>query len=261
MKKLLHNFFGWMGLELHKTRYPLGIEKANFDRYLSVVSKNTMAPRSRLISLYEQIKYLDKWKIKGGIVECGVWKGGAMGLAALATLESASSGHRRDIHLFDSFRDICPPDPKVDGSRALEEFEGFTYSHDLESIEPIDGAYDGIGGHGTIEDCLSLLKRIGYPKESIFIHEGWFQDTVKRDASSIGPIALLRLDGDWYASTKICLDHLYELIVPGGFLIIDDYGTYDGCKRAVDEFFSEKENSNYFLNRIDNSCFVMQKFI
>ena len=63
--------------------------------------------------------------------------------------------------------------------------------------------------------------------------KGWFQDTVPKN--NHGPIAILRLDGDLYASTKICLEHLYKKVVPGGFIIIDDYGLA-GCKKAVDEF-------------------------
>ncbi|MFM7447889.1 MAG: TylF/MycF/NovP-related O-methyltransferase, partial [Leptolyngbyaceae cyanobacterium] len=66
--------------------------------------------------------------------------------------------------------------------------------------------------------------------------KGWFQDTVPVYRDKVGPIAILRLDGDWYESTKIPLDNFYDLIVPGGAVIVDDYATCFGSRRAVDEF-------------------------
>ena len=72
-------------------------------------------------------------------------------------------------------------------------------------------------------------------------------------APAIGPIAILRLDGDWYASTKICLEHLYDQVVSGGFVIVDDYGTYEGCRKAVDEFLAAR-GLHVFLSHVDPDC-------
>lgn len=66
-------------------------------------------------------------------------------------------------------------------------------------------------------------------------------------------IAILRLDGDWYASTQICLEHLYDLVVPSGFVIVDDYGTYDGCRKAVDEFIAAR-GLTIHLEPVDSEC-------
>ena len=66
-------------------------------------------------------------------------------------------------------------------------------------------------------------------------------------------IALLRLDTDWYESTKHELLHLYPILAMHGLLILDDYGIWAGCQKAVDEYFSERK-IKIFLSRIDDSC-------
>ena len=81
----------------------------------------------------------------------------------------------------------------------------------------------------------------------------WFQNTVPIDAGKLGPIALLRLDGDWYDSTKICLEHLYPLLSPGGIIIMDDYWTWEGCRKATDEY-RDKFNINSLIQPIDGNA-------
>jgi O-methyltransferase len=107
--------------------------------------------------------------------------------------------------------------------------------------------------------CKEILENIiKYPHDHVHYHKGWFQDTLPIDSAEIDKIAILRLDGDWYESTKICLDYLYEKIVPRGFIIFDDYGLYSGCKKAVDEFFNSK-NDSYYLNFSTWACRYIQK--
>ena len=77
--------------------------------------------------------------------------------------------------------------------------------------------------------------------QNIVIKKGWFQDTLPRAKSEIGKVAILRLDGDWYESTKCCLDNLYENVSPGGYVIIDDYGYWEGCRQALDEFLHARK--------------------
>jgi hypothetical protein len=91
---------------------------------------------------------------------------------------------------------------------------------------------------------------IGYPSELIKVTVGWFQDTVPNAGSSMGPIALLRLDGDWYDSTKVCLNHLYGKVSRYGVIVVDDYGHFDGCRKAVDEFIAQL-GIPVLLNHID----------
>ena len=81
---------------------------------------------------------------------------------------------------------------------------------------------------------------LGIDRRQVVIHKGWFQETIPVAAPSIGPLAVLRIDGDWYESTRVCLAGLYDNVVDGGFVIIDDYGTFVGCAKAVDEFLHDR---------------------
>ncbi len=253
IKQLAHNF----GYDISSQAYPRLAPKSIFIEANKIVSGATMLSETRQSSLFDQVLYCERMGIEGAIVECGVWKGGAMGLAALALLHSSPTPYRK-LHLFDSFTDICAPDPQVDGIRAIQEF-GQVYITDSSKLQPVEGAYDSIGGHGTVLACRELIEtRIGYPASLIEYHVGWFQDVLPRDAPKLESIAILRLDGDWYASTKICLDYLYDRVVPGGFVIIDDYGAYDGCKKATDEFMQVRR-INAFLHRVDQVCYYLVK--
>lgn len=215
-----------------------------------------MLPRERLISLYDQVVFCERERIEGAFVECGVWKGGSVALMAMASMQHSRS--RRHIHLFDSFLDICQPNAEHDGEQALEEVAGYTESASGK-LESLKGFYDGVGGHGTLEGNRELLEKVvGYSADFLHYHAGWFQETVPASANKIGPIAILRLDGDWYESTKICLDHLYDQLQDNGFLIIDDYGTYDGCRKAVDEFIASRDIHGY-LHPVDAACRYLVK--
>jgi hypothetical protein len=222
------------------------------NRFVKVVRAHTMLPYQRLVTLYQQAVYCEKQNIPGSFVECGVWKGGAVGLMALANLHV--SDRRRHLHLFDAFGEICQPDEKVDGELAIREIK-YWLDRDVETegkLEPIKGIYDRQGGPGSIEDNRNLLENvIKYDADYVHFHKGWFQHTLPLDASEIGDIAILRLDGDWYASIKVCLEYLYPKVVPGGFTIVDDYGYYEGCTRAVDEY-REAHDVKAFMHHIDS---------
>jgi len=170
---------------------------------------------------------------------------------ALANLYAGKT--RRHIHLFDSFTDICEPDASVDGEKAVTQARkwGRNGGGDEGRLMPVEGFYDLFGGHGTLAGNKDLLERIvGYDPEFLHYHVGWFQDTMRNLTPPIEAIAILRLDGDWYASTKVCLEYLYDRVVDGGFVIIDDYGAYDGCRRAVDEFRNSR-GIDAFLHHVD----------
>ncbi|MFL4469150.1 TylF/MycF/NovP-related O-methyltransferase [Tateyamaria armeniaca] len=206
---------------------------------IAKVRDRTMIAYPALTSLWEMIRHCELNEIPGAFVECGVWKGGVGGFMALGNL--AMSSRRRPIHLFDAYDDICEPDPEVDGERAVSEVEalsGRSRSTLSGKMEPLTGVYDSLGGAGDAEVVRRFVADdLGYGDQNTHIHKGWFQDTVP--ASDTGPIAILRLDGDWYESTKVCLENLYDRVVSGGFVIIDDYGTYEGCQKAVDQFIEE----------------------
>lgn len=208
----------------------------------------------RLVTLYQQAVRCEKYGIQGSFIECGVWKGGAVGLMALANIRYGKE--RRHLHLFDAFDDICEPDVKVDGERALTDVRryGGVEAGMSGALKPIRGIYDAFGGYGSLEENRRLMEElIGYDADYLHYHKGWFQDSLPEASSQIGDIAILRLDGDWYASTKVCLDYLYDKVVFGGFIIIDDYGHYEGCKKAVDQFI-ERRKLKVFLNHVDYTC-------
>ncbi len=203
-----------------------------------VVDDYTMTSYERLVTLWQQVRYLDRARIPGALVECGTWRGGACGMMALAHL--AGGTPTRPIHLFDSFQGLPEPDGERDGVMAVEYASGRA-----------SGALRGIGRCvGTLEDNQRLLGDIiRYPKELTDYHVGWFQETLPTASARIGPIALLRLDGDWYESTRICLEYLCPQM-SSGVVVVDDYGKWAGCRRAVDEYLNRCSRV-LLLNHID----------
>jgi len=261
IKKTLH----FLGLDLIRYIPPLELN-LNFNEILGyelekeaeesigLIKNNTMLSKRRLVTLYQQVAYCEKAKIHGSFVECGVWKGGAVGLMAAANLRLAKT--RREIHLFDSFQEICEPDSAFDGKKAIEEVRTFTglIGRDKGNLIPLRGIYDFMGGAGSLKESRDLLEdKLAYPADFINYHVGWFQDTMPKVSNQMGPIAILRLDGDWYASTKVCLEYLFDKVVKGGVVIIDDYGTYDGCRLALDEFLVNRKIYTY-INSVDSDC-------
>jgi hypothetical protein len=200
----------------------------------------TMTTPVRCRRLWDSCKQVLDANVPGGFVECGVWKGGSSAIMALAI---KNSGQKRHLHLFDSFEGLPEP-TEIDGEKAV------TYS---------GGRKDG--NLATISECRAeldevrhlILDEIKVPEALAHFHVGWFQNTVPIDARQLGPIALLRLDGDWYDSTKICLQHLYPLLSPSGIIIIDDYWTWDGCRKAADEY-RNKSNITSPIQHIDGDA-------
>jgi hypothetical protein len=198
-----------------------------------------MCSLDRMAALWNQVRYLDRAEVPGSLVECGVWKGGATAMMGLAHQQGALGAHRT-LHLFDSFEGLPQP-TRRDGPEATVYAGGLSEGQ-LESIAQCVG---------TLTEVRRLLEEeIQYPLSLLRYHRGWFQETVPRAAATIGPIALLRLDGDWYESTRICLEHLYPLVVPGGVVHVDDYGHWRGCREAVDEYLSRR-GEVVLLNHID----------
>ena len=195
------------------------------------VRSHTMSSYERLVSLWQQVRYVDSARVPGALVECGVWRGGSAGMMALAHLQSQPT-HPRALHLFDSFEGLPQPDRTVDGPLATD-YSDHQDSGDLSAIGQCVGPLD--------ENKDLLERRIQYPAEHLRYHVGWFEETVVRDAPDLGAIAVLRLDGDWYSSTKVCLENLYPLVSAGGVVVIDDYGHWEGCRKAVDEYLQNND--------------------
>ncbi len=203
---------------------------------ISAVNTFTMTKRERLFALIEAVRYIHKAQITGAFVECGVWRGGSM-MAAAKTLISMKVNDR-DLYLFDTFEGMTKPsdaDVSVGGHRAIEKFERTKLTE-----ETSDWC------RASIEDVETNMRSTGYDLNRIHLRKGRVEDTIPTNAPT--RIALLRLDTDWYESTRHELVHLYPRLTPGGVLIIDDYGHWKGCRQACDEFFQDKP---VLLNRID----------
>ena len=265
MKKTISKLYKLLGfkiIQFKKKSVDIDIKKTLKCDYgeeafeqIKIIRPYSMMPYTNLLTLYEQVVFIEKTLLEGDFVECGVWKGGSVGLMALANLKHSTT--RRKIHLFDVYDNGSEPDPDVDGKFAIKQIKKLVGKKDLEvkgRLRPVEGAYECFGGKGTLEGNQYLLEGIiGYDKNKINYHKGWFQDTVPKDAHEIKKIAILRLDGDFYNNTKVCLEYLYDNVVSNGLIIIDDYGTYDGCKKAVDEF-RMKNNIDSFLHYSNPDC-------
>jgi hypothetical protein len=194
----------------------------------------TLTSVERIAALCHAVEYISRFNIPGSIVECGVWHGGSMMAAALTLLRF--NDFNRRLYLFDTFEGMTP---KTDVDR--ESIAGIEAMEFISRTEPTKFHLDL-----TLDETRNNLLGIGYPEAMISFVKGTVEDTLPGRAPD--KIALLRLDTDWYESTRHELIHLYPRLETSGVLIIDDYGHYDGTRKAVDEFF---EQIPIFLHRID----------
>jgi hypothetical protein len=182
----------------------------------------TMVLPHSLTSFVHAVDIASERSIPGAVVECGVWRGGASFLAA-QRLRERREDYRR-VWMFDSFEGLPPPKP-IDGPAARAWAEN---SHNLELCTAAEG------------DVRKSAESLGL-SERVEIVAGWFEESLPANAERIGPIAVLRIDADWYDSVKTCLDVLYDQVSFGGIIIIDDYYTWEGCTLAVHDFLSQRQ--------------------
>jgi len=201
------------------------------------VLPKTMLPMPRLFDAFEAITAINQEGLEGDIVECGVWNGGCVGLMAIAN--SKTGGPRRKFHLFDSFEGL--PQPSQHDIDVISDFKlrhpGVVLDGESQTNPFAIGACVG-DSQPAVEEFL--VERLRISGDDLIFHKGWFQDTMPNCGSSIGKIAVLRIDGDWYDSTRVCLEGLFDKVVRNGFVIIDDYGKFSGCRKATDEYFRRK---------------------
>lgn len=211
-------------------------------RIVAAALPYTMTGVARLQALVDGVRYVVARGIPGSFAECGVWRGGSV-LAMILTLQEL--GEERDVHLYDTFEGMTEPtehDTSPLDPPALETW--------LAARESGDRPWEGLFGDEVFgeESVRETLLATGYPAERLHLVKGPVEETLPEHAP--GRLALLRLDTDWYESTKHELHHLYPLLTAGGVLIIDDYGHWEGARRAVDEYF-ETEAPPLLLSRID----------
>lgn len=238
-KKLIKNIARKMGIEITKINSSLPVDMENdFIQLYNQCKPFTMTSIDRMYALYKSIEYICKKNIDGDMAECGVWKGGSSMLMALTLIKSNASN--RKIILYDTYEGMSKPtkyDVDIHGIQADKQLSNQKKNNDVNSI----WCYE------TINEVKKNLYSTGYPKENLQFVKGKVEHTIP--ANIPNSLSLLRLDTDWYESTKHELIHLYPLLVKHGVLIIDDYGHWQGAQKAVDEYFS-KDNF-LLLNRID----------
>jgi len=183
----------------------------------------TMVGERELRGLVEVVDIVVHEGVAGCLVECGTWRGGASFLMAR---RAARLRARRQLWMFDSF-DGLPPPRDIDGPAALE-WAGRTEA---------PGYYDNCTA--SLADVEASARRLGLSEE-VHLVKGWFDTTLRATRDALGPIALLRVDADWYDSVRTCLEELVPLVAPGGIVVLDDYWTWDGCTRATHDFLSSR---------------------
>ena len=185
----------------------------------------TMTDTPRLVGLVQAIQYVVSAQVPGAIVECGVWRGGSMMVAA-RTLVGLGCGDR-DLYLYDTFAGMPAP---TDRDRSFRgEDARHLFAQQVQQSGGSDWCFSGL------EEVQRNLASTGYSPERLHFVEGRVEDTIPARVPE--RIALLRLDTDWYESTRHEFEHLYPRLVPGGVLILDDYGHWQGARQATDEYF------------------------
>ncbi|GAA3489178.1 hypothetical protein GCM10018987_32610 [Streptomyces cremeus] len=203
---------------------------------IRAVKPYSMTSPERLNAFILATRHVVKHDIPGAIVECGVWRGGSMQACAKTLL--AEGVEDRELYLFDTFEGMTPPteeDKRLDGKSAAQLLEVYGKDRPIWAVASLD-------------DVKSGFEKVPYPVERLHYVQGKVEDTVPEQAPE--QISILRLDTDWYASTKHELKHLYSRLVSGGVLLIDDYGYWQGSRQAVDEFL-EETGEQLLLLRMD----------
>jgi predicted O-methyltransferase YrrM len=201
----------------------------------------TLIQVERMYSLYKAVEYIVKKNLPGDFVECGVYKGGASMMMALALQKFGAKD--RMIYLYDTYEGMAKPTPED-----MSVMKG---------AEPVMEIWEREqkGDHnewcyGPLDGVKAAMESTGYPMDKVVFVKGMVEHTLPNDKHE--KIALLRLDTDWYSSTKHELEHLFPKLQQGGVLILDDYGYWAGARQAADEYFASTGEA-IFLHRDDYS--------
>lgn len=186
--------------------------------------------------LFRLARKVDKLQIQGDIVECGVYNGGSAAVMAYAV---KTSSIKRNVWLFDSFEGLPVP-TKHDGKEAFKQYyKGFCT--------------------GTVQDVKEIFSKLNMLDKRLHIIKGWFKNTFPK--TKIEKIALLHIDADWYESVAICLEKFYDSVEEGGFIVLDDYNCWEGCKKATDEFIEKHKLKVKLIRGNSTSCYFQKPFI
>jgi O-methyltransferase len=239
----VHRLIRRFGYELK--RPTSGLVPAEKDLVRRVKPFTATSP-ARIVGLVDAVRYVVKNSIAGSFVECGVWRGGSIMTMAWTLLELGDTS--RDLYLYDTFEGMSAPTDKdrlVDGSPVADV---------LTQMDRTAG--DNLWAFAPFEAVKRNVLSTGYPVDKVHFVEGKVEDTLPARAPE--SIALLRLDTDWYESTRHEMIHLYPRLCPRGVLILDDYGDWQGARQAVDEYFAAQPFTP-LLSRMDTTGRMLVK--
>ncbi|MGE0706806.1 MAG: TylF/MycF/NovP-related O-methyltransferase [Planctomycetota bacterium] len=226
-------------------RYPRDFGPAEVG-LCEAVAPYTMTSPERVVALRDAVRYVVARGLPGAFVECGVWRGGSMMVVARTLLELGAAD--RELYLFDTFAGMPPP---ADVDRSLEG----RHADDEWAARAGDAPISEWCRAGLAEVERNLLAT-GYPAARLHLVPGLVEETLPAGAPAA--IALLRLDTDWYSSTRHELEHLYPRLAPGAPLMVDDYGHWGGARQAVDEYFVARGEA-VLLQRVDYTARLLVK--
>ena len=206
----------------------------------------TMTSRERMYAVWQAVNHATAAGVEGDVVECGVWRGGSTMLAALTL--AARGDDRRRLWLYDTFEGMPEPGPN-DAAGAYGE------DPHAEWAATQNGDHNA-WCYSPLDEVRANMAATGLPGDRFRFIQGKVEDTIPGTLPE--RIAILRLDTDWYESTRHELVHLFPLLAPGGVLLIDDYGYWEGARRAVDEYLAQT-GTHLLLSRIDETGRVALK--
>lgn len=199
----------------------------------------TMTSLPRMYALYQAVRHVVDSAAPGAFVECGVWRGGSAMLAGLAFMRFGQPN--RDLYLYDTYAGMTAPS-SVDVDPWMAP--AVATWRKLQRQDKNDWCY------APLDEVKRNMAATNYPAAKLHFVQGMVEETIP--ATAPDGIAILRLDTDWYESTRHELVHLYPLVSRGGVLIVDDYGYWKGARKAVDEYFGQ-QTAPPLLHRIDST--------
>lgn len=202
--------------------------------------KHSIGGRTKNID--QMVKYVINNNIPGDMIDIGVYEGYSSKLLIENLIRCKSTD--RKIYLYDTFEGMPLP-TEEDGEKIIKIHKQETNNSLVNSSKWARGTLEGVQKH---------IQKLKYPKEKIHYVKGMVEDTLPNHKHK--QIAYLRLDTDFYSSTKVELKYLYPYISPGGVIIVDDYDSkFIGCTRAVHEYFDENNINRNIITKINsNSC-------
>lgn len=240
VEKVMRVVASRMGYDLRKRKPPTlppDLEREFVELY-DQSKEFTRTSAERMYALYQATRYIVQARVPGAVVECGVWRGGSSMISALTLAKYGDLD--RELWLYDTYEGMSAPgehDKDYRGVAAAELME-----------KGADNKETSVWCYSSLDEVRANMRRTGFPADRVHFVKGKVEDRIPAEAPK--QIALLRLDTDFYESTYHELQHLFPRLAPGGVLIVDDYGHWEGARKATDQFFAEIDRP-MLLHRID----------